>query len=58
MMFQKIAAAAATFLALLATPALAQAPKPAPLTILVSLDGFRADYLQRGESERAWVTSW
>jgi predicted AlkP superfamily pyrophosphatase or phosphodiesterase len=48
MMFQKIAAAAATFLALLATPALAQAPKPAPLTILVSLDGFRADYLQRG----------
>ena len=48
MMLQKIAAAAALVLALLAPPALAQAPKPAPLTILVSLDGFRADYLQRG----------
>jgi len=35
-------------------PALAQkapeAPKPAPLTILISIDGFRADYLQRGKT--------
>ena len=29
-------------------PAAAQTPTPAPLTILVSIDAFRADYLDRG----------
>ncbi len=33
-----------------AGPVAAQAPKLAPLTILVSIDGFRADYLQRGKT--------
>jgi predicted AlkP superfamily pyrophosphatase or phosphodiesterase len=42
--------AAALVLGVLAQPASAQAPKPAPLTILVSIDGFRADYLQRGKT--------
>jgi len=42
--------AAALVLSVLAQPAFAQAPKPAPLTILVSIDGFRADYLQRGKT--------
>ncbi|HZZ30636.1 MAG TPA: ectonucleotide pyrophosphatase/phosphodiesterase [Phenylobacterium sp.] len=42
--------AAATILSVFAQPALAQAPKPAALTILVSIDGFRADYLQRGKT--------
>jgi predicted AlkP superfamily pyrophosphatase or phosphodiesterase len=31
-------------------PASAEAPRPAPLTILISIDGFRADYLQRGKT--------
>jgi predicted AlkP superfamily pyrophosphatase or phosphodiesterase len=48
LLLRKIAAALALILAFTAGPALAQAPKPAPLTILVSIDGFRADYLQRG----------
>ena len=47
-LLRKIAGAAALFLALAAGPALAQAPRPAPLTILISIDGFRSDYLQRG----------
>lgn len=47
-LLRKIAGAAALLLALAAGPALAQAPKPAPLTILISIDGFRSDYLQRG----------
>ncbi|HEX3366370.1 ectonucleotide pyrophosphatase/phosphodiesterase [Phenylobacterium sp.] len=42
--------AAAIVLAAIAPPAFAQTPKPAPLTILVSVDGFRADYLQRGKT--------
>jgi predicted AlkP superfamily pyrophosphatase or phosphodiesterase len=45
-LFRKMVAAGALLLALIATPALAQAPPP--LTILISIDGFRADYLQRG----------
>jgi predicted AlkP superfamily pyrophosphatase or phosphodiesterase len=48
LLLRKIAAALALMMAFTAGPALAQAPKPAPLTILVSIDGFRADYLQRG----------
>jgi predicted AlkP superfamily pyrophosphatase or phosphodiesterase len=48
-LLRALALAAAAFVsAALAPPALAQAPKPAPLTILISIDGFRADYLQRG----------
>jgi predicted AlkP superfamily pyrophosphatase or phosphodiesterase len=47
-LLRKIAGAVALLLALVAGPALAQAPKPAPLTILISIDGFRSDYLQRG----------
>jgi predicted AlkP superfamily pyrophosphatase or phosphodiesterase len=47
---RKLAAAAFALSALLAVPALAQVPKPAPLTILISIDGFRADYLQRGKT--------
>lgn len=42
--------AAAFVLAAIAPPAFAQAPKPAPLTILISIDGFRADYMQRGKT--------
>ncbi|WP_366928790.1 ectonucleotide pyrophosphatase/phosphodiesterase [Phenylobacterium sp.] len=46
--------AAALVLILSAAPALAQAPKPAPkpvpLTILISIDGFRTDYIQRGKT--------
>ncbi|HEX4709467.1 ectonucleotide pyrophosphatase/phosphodiesterase [Phenylobacterium sp.] len=45
---RRIAGAAALLLALVTGPAVAQAVKPAPLTILISIDGFRADYLQRG----------
>ena len=45
---RRIAAVLTLFAALVAGPALAAPPKPAPLTILVSIDGFRADYLQRG----------
>ncbi len=33
-----------------AGPAAAQTPKVAPLTILISIDGFRADYLKRGKT--------
>jgi predicted AlkP superfamily pyrophosphatase or phosphodiesterase len=48
------AAFALLLLALAGPPAVAQAPavtpKPVALTILISIDGFRADYLQRGRS--------
>src|SRR5258706_3828822 len=51
-LLRKIAGAVALFLALAVGPALAQTPpktpRPAPLTILISIDGFRSDYLQRG----------
>jgi predicted AlkP superfamily pyrophosphatase or phosphodiesterase len=47
-LLRKIAGAVALLLALATGPALAQTPKPAPLTILISIDGFRSDYLQRG----------
>jgi predicted AlkP superfamily pyrophosphatase or phosphodiesterase len=50
MTFRKITAACALLFALVASQALAQAPRPAPLTILISIDGFRADYLQRGRT--------
>ena len=50
----RAAAAAACLTLLAAGSALAQGaaptPKPAPLTILVSIDGFRADYLKRGKT--------
>jgi predicted AlkP superfamily pyrophosphatase or phosphodiesterase len=49
-LLRKIAAAALLLVALAAPPALAQTVKPAPLTILVSIDGFRADYLERGKT--------
>jgi predicted AlkP superfamily pyrophosphatase or phosphodiesterase len=45
--FRLLAAAAALLLAAVSEPALAQAPPP-PLTILVSIDAFRPDYLDRG----------
>ena len=44
-LLRSIAAITALWLALAATPALAQPSKPAPLTILISIDGFRADLL-------------
>ncbi|HEY2357383.1 MAG TPA: ectonucleotide pyrophosphatase/phosphodiesterase [Phenylobacterium sp.] len=47
-LLRKIVQAAVLAFAFVAAPALAQTVKPAPLTILVSIDGFRADYLQRG----------
>jgi predicted AlkP superfamily pyrophosphatase or phosphodiesterase len=51
-LLSKIVGAMALLLALAAGPALAQTPpktpRPAPLTILISIDGFRSDYLQRG----------
>ena len=49
-LLRKIAAVAWLLFVLAASPALAQKPKPVPLTILVSIDGFRADYLQRGKT--------
>jgi predicted AlkP superfamily pyrophosphatase or phosphodiesterase len=48
MILQKLAAAAAMTLALAASPALAATAKPAPLTLLISIDAFRPDYLSRG----------
>lgn len=42
--------AALCFAVLAAAPAAAQSPKPAPLTILISIDGFRADYFKRGKT--------
>ncbi len=48
LLLRTLAAVVALFGAFVAVPALAGGPKPAPLTILVSIDGFRADYLQRG----------
>ncbi|THD65629.1 ectonucleotide pyrophosphatase/phosphodiesterase [Phenylobacterium sp.] len=45
-----LALAASLVFAVAAPPALAQAPRPASLTILVSIDGFRADYLLRGKT--------
>jgi predicted AlkP superfamily pyrophosphatase or phosphodiesterase len=51
-LLRKIAGAVALLLALAAGPVLAQTPPktpgPAPLTVLISIDGFRSDYLQRG----------
>src|SRR5579863_7049182 len=47
---RKLAVSLALLLALAASPAMARTPKVAPLTILVSIDGFRADYLQRGKT--------
>jgi predicted AlkP superfamily pyrophosphatase or phosphodiesterase len=47
MTLRTIAAAAALTLTLAAPPSLA-APKPAPLTLLISIDAFRPDYLTRG----------
>lgn len=47
-LLRKLAGALALFLVLAAGPALAQAPKAPPLTILISIDAFRADYLDRG----------
>ncbi|MGZ6037139.1 MAG: alkaline phosphatase family protein [Phenylobacterium sp.] len=52
MTFRKLATAIALLFALVAEPAFAQpspaaAPQP-PVTILVSIDGFRPDYLDRG----------
>ena len=44
----KIAAAVALVLALAAGPCLAKAPRTAQLTLLISIDAFRADYLDRG----------
>lgn len=49
-LLRRLALAAAFAFAAVAAPALAQTPKPAPLTILISIDGFRADYLQRGKT--------
>jgi len=46
---RQFAAAVLTLLLVaLATPVAAQAPKAAPITILVSIDAFRPDYLDRG----------
>ncbi|HEY8003410.1 MAG TPA: ectonucleotide pyrophosphatase/phosphodiesterase [Phenylobacterium sp.] len=42
------AAAVSLSLALAAGPAAAQPPKAPPLTILISIDAFRADYIDRG----------
>lgn len=47
---QKALGTLCLLLALAASPALAQAPTPERLTILISIDGFRADYLQRGKT--------
>src|SRR5476649_1405682 len=47
-LLRKIAGFVALLVALAAGPVLAQAPKPAPLTLLISIDAFRADYLDRG----------
>jgi len=41
-------AALAMLLGLSAWPVLAKPPAPAPLTILISIDAFRADYLDGG----------
>jgi predicted AlkP superfamily pyrophosphatase or phosphodiesterase len=49
-LLRRLALAVSFVLAAGAGPALAQTPKPAPLTILISIDGFRADYLQRGKT--------
>ncbi|HLZ77547.1 ectonucleotide pyrophosphatase/phosphodiesterase [Phenylobacterium sp.] len=52
MTLRKLAAAIALLFALVAEPAFAQpspaAAPPPPVTILVSIDGFRPDYLDRG----------
>ena len=49
-LLRKLASGFALLLALAASPCVAQTQKPPPLTILVSIDGFRADYLQRGKT--------
>jgi len=48
MTFRKLIAAALLVFALGAAPTFARPPKPAPLTLLISIDAFRADYLDRG----------
>jgi predicted AlkP superfamily pyrophosphatase or phosphodiesterase len=47
-LIRKFATAAAVALALAVPPALAQPATPAPLTLLISIDAFRPDYLGRG----------
>lgn len=47
-LLRQIFAAVVLVLACMAPPALAKTLKPAPLTILISIDGFRSDYLERG----------
>src|SRR3954452_5825688 len=47
-LLRTVAAVLTLLCALVAGPALAAPPRPASLTILISIDGFRADYLQRG----------
>ncbi len=47
---QTLIATLVLLLVALASPSLAQTQKVAPLTILISIDGFRADYLQRDKT--------
>jgi predicted AlkP superfamily pyrophosphatase or phosphodiesterase len=47
-LLRNISAAVVLFLAFATSPVLARAIKPAPLTVLISIDGFRSDYLERG----------
>ena len=47
-LFRRLAAATALLFAALAPAAWAQPAKPQPVTVLVSIDAFRADYLDRG----------
>lgn len=47
---RSLALLAAVLTLIVAGPVAAQAPKVAPLTILISIDGFRADYLKRGRT--------
>ncbi len=45
---RKIAAAVTLLFALTGAPSFAEPPTPAPVTLLISIDAFRADYLDRG----------
>src|SRR3978361_486980 len=47
-LLRRIAAVTILWFAFAAPPALARAPRPAPLTILISIDGFPSAYRQRG----------
>jgi predicted AlkP superfamily pyrophosphatase or phosphodiesterase len=47
-LLRKLAAAAALTFAIFATPAVAGPARPRPLTVLISIDAFRPDYLDRG----------